>query len=537
MADLYAAVYNPDVLSCLANLSNDEVFTPPELANQVLDMLPEEIWKDPNARFLDPCSKTGIFLREIAKRLIRGQMPDFDRCMAVIDHKRANNEELSAVDLAYLDRLQPVLDHIFREQVFGIGITQLTALMTIRSLYCSKWANGKYSVVEFDSSEGNVRYRDLQHTWVGAKGKEKCKWCGASKKELEKSRSSEETHAYELIHTANPERILDMQFDVIVGNPPYQMNDGGNKASASPIYQLFVQQAMKLNPRFLTMIIPARWYSGGKGLDGFRKDMLEDRRIVKLVDYPDSKDCFPGVDIAGGVCYFLWSRDSSENKCEVTTCQGDQKRTVERDLDEYSTFIRESEAVGILSKVTKFGERTMDQQVSSRKPFGLATNVLPMRNGDIRLRYIKGTGPFSRSSVSTGIEMIDKWKVVASYVSFDHAGRADKNGQRKVLSVMRILPPVTVCTETYLVYGAYDSKEQALNLKRYLTLKLPRFLIAQLSSGQHLTKSTFAFCPIPDVSIEWTDEMLAKKYGLTEEESAFIESRIKSIEFTAEVEE
>lgn len=313
--------------------------------------------------------------------------------------------------------------------------------------------------------------------------------------------------------------------------PPYQLSDGGNKASARPIYQLFVEQAKKLNPRYMTMIIPARWFAGGKGLDDFRQRMLKDGRITKLVDFEDSKDCFPGVDIAGGVCYFLWDRDAHPGECEVETHRLGEITTAMRRLDEFDTFVRDAEALSIIHKVQSKHERTMDQQVTSRKPFGLATNVVPIDDGDITLRYIRGTGPYSSDLVTTGREMIDKWKVIASYVSFDHAGRADKDGMRKVLSVMSVIPPGTICTETYLVYGAYDTEEEALNLQRYLSLRLPRFLIAQLMAGQHLTKQKFALCPIPDVSLEWTDELLYEKYGLTSGEIEFIESSIREIPF------
>ena len=530
MADFYERVYNPDVLSCLANLSNDEVFTPPEMANQVLDMLPEELWSDPNAKFLDPCSKTGVFLREIAKRLIRGQVPDFDDRMLVIDGKRAEDEELDADDEAFMERLQGVLDHIFKEQLYGIGVTELTSLMTRRSLYCSKGASTKYAVVTFDDDDGNIRYRNIQHTWEGSGDKKRCKFCGASKKELEDNRASDETYAYELIHTNNPKGLVkNMQFDVIIGNPPYQLSDGGNKASARPIYQLFVEQAKKLKPRYMTMIIPARWYAGGKGLDEFRKNMLDDSRITKLVDYVDSKDCFPGVDIAGGICYFLWERDAASDGCEVETHRNGGISTTKRSLNEFDTFVRDAEAITIIHKVQAKHERTMNLQVSSRKPFGLATNDRPLSDGDITLRYLNGEGPYKRKLITTGRNLIDKWKVIASYVSFDHAGRADKSGMRKVLSVMNILPPGTICTETYLVYGAYDTEQEAVNLQRYLSLKLPRFLIAQLTAGQHLTKQKFSLCPIPDVAVEWTDELLYEKYGLTDDEVTFIESTIKPI--------
>lgn len=503
MNSLFEATYNPDVLSCIANLSNDEVFTPPELANQMLDLLPQELWSDPDATFLDPACKSGVFLREIAKRLIdglEGEFPD----------------------------LQERLDHIYKHQIYGIAITELTSLLSRRSLYCSKYPNSKYSVVRFDGPEGNIRFKNTHHTWSGGR----CIWCGTAQKEYDRDESLEQ-YAYEFIHLDKPEELFHMKFDVIVGNPPYQLSDGGNKASARPIYQLFVEQAKKLNPRYLTMIIPARWYAGGKGLDDFRRSMLTDGRITNLVDYADSKDCFPGVDIAGGVCYFLWKRDAAPGDCLVETHRNGEISTADRRLDEFDTFVRDVEALSIIHKVQAKNEPTMDTQVSSRKPFGLATNVKPLEDGDITLRYIRGTGPYLRRLITTGQEMIDKWKVIASYVSFDHAGRADKDGMRKVLSVMNIIPPGTICTETYLVYGSYDSEKEASNLQRYLSLRLPRFLIAQLTAGQHLTKQKFALCPIPDVSVEWSDEMLYRQYGLTTAEVAFIESSIREIPYPA----
>lgn len=499
MSDFYSNTYNPDVLSCLANLSNDEVFTPPEVVNAMLDMLPQELFQDTNTTFLDPACKSGVFLREIAKRLLVGlekEMPD----------------------------LQERIDHIFQKQLFGIAITEMTSLLSRRSVYCSKYPNGLYSISRFDNPEGNIRYKNTEHTWKA----NKCVFCGTSKSEYDRG-DNLETHAYEFIHHSDIEELLTMRFDVIIGNPPYQLSDGGNKASAKPIYNLFVEQAKKLMPRYLVMVIPARWYAGGKGLDSFRESMLTDERITHLVDYSDSKECFPGVDIAGGICYFLWERDAQASECNVTTIRNSAKSTSKRTLNEFETFIRDEQALSIIHKIQKSHEPTMDTQVSSRKPFGLATNDMPLESGDIVLRHLNGEGPYQRKLIKTGRELIDKWKVTASYVSFDHAGRADKDGMRKVLSVMSILPPGTICTETYLVYGAYNSEKDALNLKKYLSQKLPRFLIAQLTSGQHVTKQKFSLCPIPDVTTEWTDELLYERYGLTAEEVSFIESTIREL--------
>lgn len=508
---------NPDVLTCIANLSNDEVFTPPEFANRMLDTLAEawaadnggaNIWADKTVKFLDPFTKSGVFLREITSRLTAGLADE-------------------------IPNLEKRVDHILTKQVFGIATTHLTSLLARRSVYCSKHAQGKHSIAKsFATDDGNIWFERTEHTWVGGS----CIYCGASQSTLDRGEGFE-THAYAFIHTDDIKTRVaelfggDMQFDVIIGNPPYQLDDGGHGRSASPIYHLFVEQAKLLDSRYLAMVIPSRWLGGGKGLRDFRGGMLADDRIRKLVDYENAQEAFPGIDFAGGVCYFLWERDS-RGPCEVINIAGDTHVVTERRLDEFPTFVRHSAAVPIIRKVTAKNERRMSEQVSSRKPFGLATDVRPEKSGDLILRWEKGEGPYPRKKVDFGTKIIDKWKVITSYVGHDHAGNPGKDGRRKVLSRMDILPPGTICTETYLVVGSYKTKKDAANLVAYMKTRFFRFLVAQFMYSHHLTKSAYDFVPVLDMNEEWTDEKLAKRYGLTKDEVAFIASKIRPYDNT-----
>lgn len=493
-------IHNPDVLTCLANLSSDEVFTPPKLVNEMLDLLPKEIWSDRKATFLDPVCKTGVFLREIAKRLMEGlekQIPD----------------------------KQERINHIFTNQLYGIAITELTSLLSRRSVYCSKFANGKYSVCEkFKSEQGNILFNRVEHKWKDGR----CAFCGASQEVMDRGEELE-THAYQFIHTVKPEEIFKMKFDVIVGNPPYQLNDGGFGRSATPIYNAFVEQAKKLNPRYLVMIIPSRWFGGGKGLDGFRQQMLNDNKIRKMVDYEDSSDVFPGVSVAGGICYFLWDKDYSGD-CEIVNILKSEASISTRRLNEFEIFIRHSQAVPIIRKVLALNENRMKEQVSSYKPFGLRTYEKPQKTGDIILHWQKGEGPYKRKDITVGVEMIDRWKVISSRSGHEHAGNPGIDGTRRVLAKTVILPPGTICTETYLVIGNYSTEQEAINLLAYMKTRFFRFLLSQYMYSHSITKDTYALIPILDIKKKWSDQQLYKRYDLTDEEIAFIESKIRPMD-------
>lgn len=496
--------YNPDVLSCLANLSSDEVFTPPKLANEILDLLPNEIWKDKNATFLDPVSKSGVFLREIAKRLLEGLEKE-------------------------IPNLQKRINHIYTKQIFGIGITELTSLLSRRSVYCSKDANGKYSILEsFPDSQGNIFFNETKHDWKNGR----CSYCGASQSEYEREEGLE-THAYQFIHNNLNDKIKNMKFDVIIGNPPYQLSDQGDskegvrqRGGAIPIYHQFVQQAKKMQPRYLIMITPSRWFSGGRGLDEYRQEMLEDSRISHLVDYPVSGECFPGVEIKGGVSYFLWERDYS-GVCEVKTIRGKNISILRRSLLEKGSdiFVRFNESIDILKKIISKKEELFSDFVSNQKPFGLRTffeGEKTKSKDSFKIYTNKGHGFVKDKDITQNKDWIDKHKI---YISMAYG--AGEDFPHQIINRPFYGEPGSCCTETYLVVGPFKAKKTTENCISYMKTKFFRFLVMLRKNTQHASKGVYAFVPMQDLSESWTDEKLYKKYKLTNDEIEFIELMIR----------
>ena len=531
---------NPDVLTCIANLSNDEVFTPPELANRMLDKLAQswaadhagaDLWANQSVKFLDPFTKSGVFLREITNRLVKGladQIPD----------------------------LQERVNHVLTKQVFGIGITRLTSFLARRSLYCTKRANGPHSVGKgFADESGNIWFERTEHTWVTGK----CSYCGASKEAMDRG-TDLETHAYAFIHTDNIKTRMaelfgdDMQFDVIVGNPPYQLNDGGYGTSAAPIYQLFVDQAKQLEPRYLSMIIPARWFAGGKGLDEFRESMLADDRLRSIDDYLSASDVFPGVGLKGGVCYFLWNRDHRGGvklyvKRVFTHFKDWPVSTVTRPLQEdgADVFIRFNEGLSILKKViAKEGEEStslvlpvkkrFDVLVSSLRPFGFRTffrGRKTKKNDDVTIYQNGGTAFVQRAEVETGVELIDSWKI---YIGRAAPGTGNRDTYpHRILSTPFIGEPGSICSETYLCIGPFDTKAEAENALSYLTCRLTRLLILLHKPSQDTTRKVYTFVPKQDWARPWTDADLYAKYGITQTEIDFIEKVVRPMDVTADL--
>lgn len=530
---------NPDVLTCIANLSNDEVFTPPELANRMLDTLAEawaanhkgaNIWADSSARFVDPCTKSGVFLREITNRLTIG----------------LENE---------ISNLQDRVDHILTKQVFGIGITRLTSLLARRSVYCSKHAKGKHSIAKsIGSDDGNVWFKRIEHSWIGSTewvrttdqhGKRiktfingRCEFCGAPRATFDRDPGLE-NHAYAFIHTTDIKAHIaelfggNMQFDVIIGNPPYQMTGGAGGSSDSSIYHLFVQQALNLEPRFVSMVIPSRWMAGGRGLDEFRAQMLTDGHLRALIDFPDSGDAFPGVQIKGGVCYFLWDAEHNGTCDVIRVADGNENAQRNRVLSEFDVFVRDERALVILRKVLARGETPILELISGDTPFGIATNFDAWSEkggaGKIALHLInrgkRSVGFIKRGHISKNIDAIDVWKVLVP-----KAYGAGESFPHQILGREIVATPPSVCTQSYLVVSPFNSKRAAHSFASYYRTRLFRFLVSLRKITQDALRSTYSWVPRQSWDRTWTDELLYEKYGITKDEIGFINRMIRPMD-------
>ncbi|GAB3394273.1 Eco57I restriction-modification methylase domain-containing protein [Humibacter soli] len=524
--------HNPDVLTCIANLSNDEVFTPPELANQMLDTLEfawaesnggTDIWADPTVTFLDPFTKSGVFLREIVSRLSRGL-------------------ETAIPDLATR------VDHILTKQVHGIGITRLTAMLARRSVYCSKDARGPHSVAtSFDRDWGNIWFERTDHVWAG----DRCAYCGAAKAAYDRA-DDLETHAYAFIHTTDIKARLarmfgaDMQFDVIIGNPPYQLStgsSGGAGVQAKPLYNLFVEQAKKLEPRYIVNVTPSRWFSGGMGLDTYRQSMLKDARLRVIEDFPDSNEVFPGTQIKGGISYWLWDRDSPGPVRVTTHDKGEKVSTATRRLVEPGTdvFVRYNQGVSILRKVAEveFADDTdtltlphakqFVRLVSPIGAFGLDSTFRgsssPTGSGDLKVYRNGGIGYLPRASQTKELHVVDLWKVFVP-----RAGSGSDAFPHSILGRPFLGEPGSISSWTYMYIGPFETSDVARNVMSYIRTRFFRFLVLLHKATQDATPRVYTFVPTQDFSRAWTDADLYAKYGISDEEIAFIESMVRPMD-------
>ncbi len=507
---------NPDVLSCIANLSNDEVFTPPELANRMLDTLAEawaagnggaNIWADRNVKFLDPCTKSGVFLREITSRLNKGLEKE-------------------------IPNLQKRVDHILTKQVFGIAITRITSLLARRSVYCSRHAKGEHSITKsFADDDGNIWFQRIEHTW----GDTKCEFCGAPRAILDRD-TDLENYAYGFIHTDNINARLsemfggNMQFDVIIGNPPYQMKGGAGGSSDSSIYHLFVQQSLSLEPRFVSMVIPSRWMAGGRGLDEFRAKMLTDGHLRYLTDFPDAGEAFPGVQIKGGVSYFLW--DAGHNgPCNVTRVSGGVEHAQpNRMLGEFDVFVRDERSLGVLRKVLTKKEPSILELISGDTPFGIATNFEDWKEkpaeGLIPLHLIargsRTVGFIDRRHVCKNVAALDTWKVLVP-----KAYGAGESFPHQILGREIVAAPPSACTQSYLAVSPFQSERAARSFASYYRTRIFRFLVSLRKITQDALRSTYSWVPEQAWNRKWTDALLYEKYGISKEEITFIESMVR----------
>jgi site-specific DNA-methyltransferase (adenine-specific) len=540
-----------DILTLFEALNNHEVFTPPRLAREMLNLLPAEIWTNPDLKFLDPCAKSGVFLREAFYRLYDGL--------------KGKGKHIGCDGRTYdLDEHKQRINHILKNMLFGIATSELTGYVSRRTLYGVMEANTDKQIAAIDSFERSTNF----HEWTE---EERLNFIGRNKfneyydytlfntqeyigfenegnifyPNDEVAKKVVEGGSYEIEDTYFPfiddsthhQKIIDikegkMKFDVIIGNPPYQQADGGAGASAKPIYNLFIELAKNLKPKYLTMIIPSRWFAGGKGLDSFRQNMLNDRTIKYLVDYPNAKDCFPGNSIGGGVCYFLSDRSYSGD-CEITNVINKKRDKMVRPLNQYDLLVRHNKAISIIEKVQKLSSEFLSSEVFPRNPFGLSSKTRGTGKKStqfLTLHASNGISYIAPSQLPKNRILASSYKVMISKVTSEHAGEPAKDGRFRVLSRTEVIQPEHVCTDSYLIIGQFQTEVEANNLLGYLKTSFARFLLLQAVTSINLSSDKFNFVPKLDFNKTWSDELLFKKFDLSTEEIVFINQTIRPYE-------
>ena len=467
--------------------SHTEMLNEPRLVDR--GSVTNRVFMGPDTRILELNSKSGLYPLYMAYSIWRERCREWER------------QGFFEVDKMTIEEEQLAWDDVIANNIFVVCKTPMAVSITKRTLTGFR-----------DVKQVNARYyADLVETL----------------KTNPESFTKDVVRGQYFWHNKNAEK--EMKFNAIVGNPPYQVMDGGIGSSAVPVYHHFVNVANRIDPQYVSLIMPAKWYSGGRGLDSFRQSMLSDRSISHLFDFIDSHDCFTKVDIAGGVCYFL--RDKFYNgNCVVSTIRNGKTTVVTRNLNELDVFVRTKEELDILDKIKSNTESFMSDVVLAQKPFGLRTYETPLSEGDIVLRYNKGKGLYLRKRIETNSNLIDKWKVITSCATNEHAGETDKNGRKRIISTLEVLKPGEICTETYMVISTFESEKEANSCIAYIKTNLVRFMLAMVTTTQHLSKSNFQFVPLQDFSEPWTDEKLYAKYGITPDEQAYIESLIKPME-------
>ena len=467
--------------------SHTEMLNEPRLVDR--GSVTNRVFMGPDTRILELNSKSGLYPLYMTYSIWRERCREWER------------QGFFEVDKMTIEEEQLAWDDVIANNIFVVCKTPMAVSITKRTLTGFR-----------DVKQVNARYyADLVETL----------------KTNPESFTKDVVRGQYFWHNKNAEK--EMKFNAIVGNPPYQVMDGGIGSSAVPVYHHFVNVANRIDPQYVSLIMPAKWYSGGRGLDSFRQSMLSDRSISHLFDFIDSHDCFTKVDIAGGVCYFL--RDKFYNgNCVVSTIRNGKTTVVTRNLNELDVFVRTKEELDILDKIKSNTESFMSDVVLAQKPFGLRTYETPLSEGDIVLRYNKGKGLYLRKRIETNSNLIDKWKVITSCATNEHAGETDKNGRKRIISTLEVLKPGEICTETYMVISTFESEKEANSCIAYIKTNLVRFMLAMVTTTQHLSKSNFQFVPLQDFSEPWTDEKLYAKYGITPDEQAYIESLIKPME-------